>query len=90
VLYSDGGGKRRAALHPIYGRDRILRFVEGLRAKGSAVFSAQHAEPATLNGLPGFVFHTAEGTETLAIEVADGAIVAIYSVRNPDKVRHLS
>ena len=44
----------------------------------------------TLNGLPGFVFHTPEGTETVAFEIAGGTIVAIYSVRNPDKVRHLS
>jgi RNA polymerase sigma-70 factor (ECF subfamily) len=47
-------------------------------------------EPATLNGLPGFVLHTRRGTETLAVEIANGAIAAIYSVRNPDKVRHLS
>lgn len=47
-------------------------------------------EPTTLNGLPGFVFHAAEGTETLAVEVAGGVIVALYAVRNPDKVRHLS
>jgi hypothetical protein len=53
-------------------------------------FSGTRIEPATLNGLPGFVFHTAEGTETLALEIAEGAIVAIYAIRNPDKVRHLS
>jgi hypothetical protein len=47
-------------------------------------------ERATLNGLPGFVFHTSEGTETLAFEIARGAIVAIYAVRNPDKVSHLA
>lgn len=46
--------------------------------------------PATLNGLPGFVLHTAEGTETVALAIANGAIVAIYAVRNPDKVRHLT
>ena len=90
VLYSDGGGKRRAALNPIVGKDRILRFFAGLRAKGDGAFSAYRAEPTTINGLPGFVFHTAEGTETLAVEIADGAIVAIYTVRNPDKVRHLA
>jgi len=26
LLYTDGGGKRRAALNPIAGRDQILRF----------------------------------------------------------------
>ncbi len=44
----------------------------------------------SLNGLPGFVFHTAEGTETLALEVTDGRISALYSIRNPDKVAHLA
>lgn len=89
VLYSDGGGKRRAALNPIVGRDRILRFFGGLRAKNSGAFTAFRIDPTTLNGLPGFVFHTAEGAETLAVDVANGAIVAIYTVRNPDKLRHL-
>jgi len=60
-----------------------------VRAKGGDLAS-RRAEPATLNGLPGFVFHGAEGTEALAFEVAHGAIAAIYAVRNPDKVRHLS
>lgn len=89
VLYTDGGGKRRAALNPIYGADKIARFFDGVRTKGSS-FLEYRAEPTTLNGLPGFVFHTADGVETIAFEVAEGAIVAIYAVRNPDKVRHLS
>jgi RNA polymerase sigma-70 factor (ECF subfamily) len=90
VLYSDGGGKRRAALHPIVGKDKIVRFYEGVRTKGGAGAFARERVPATLNGLPGFVLHTAEGTETVAFEIEGGAIAAIYSVRNPDKVRHLS
>src|SRR3569623_216401 len=30
ILYTDGGGKRHAALNPIYGRDKILRFLTGV------------------------------------------------------------
>jgi RNA polymerase sigma-70 factor (ECF subfamily) len=90
VLHADGGGKRRTALNPIVGKDRILRYYEGIRTKGLGGLTAQSAQPATLNGLPGFVFQTAEGTETLAVEVANGAITALYWVCNPDKVRHLS
>ncbi len=90
VLYSDGGGKRAAALKPIVGRDRIRRFYEGLRKKSSGAFAARRADAVTLNGLPGFIFETADGTETLAFDVAGGLIVALYAVRNPDKVRHLS
>jgi RNA polymerase sigma-70 factor (ECF subfamily) len=90
VLYADGGGKKRAALNPIVGKDKIVRFYEGIRAKSSGGIAVNRATPATLNGLPGFVFDTADGKETLAIEVAGGAIVAIYNIRNPDKVRHLA
>jgi RNA polymerase sigma-70 factor (ECF subfamily) len=90
VLYSDGGGKRLAALNPIVGKERIARFYEGILAKNERAFSVQRMETTTLNGLPGFVFQTAEGIETAAFETAGGAIVAIYLVRNPDKVRHLS
>jgi RNA polymerase sigma-70 factor, ECF subfamily len=89
VLYTDGGGKRRASLNPIAGKANILRFYESVKAKGGAL-PAQRAEPTTLNGLPGFVYHTEEGAETLAFEIVSGAITAIYAVRNPDKLRHLS
>jgi len=57
---------------------------------GKGAFADHRAAPTVLNGLPGFVVHTPEGTKTVALEVADDRIVAIYSVRNPDKVRHLS
>lgn len=90
VLYADGGGKRRSALKPILGRERIMRYYQSQRIKSGGAFSAHRVDPATLNGLPGFVFHTAEGTETLALEVTESQVVAIYLVRNPDKVRHLS
>ncbi len=90
VYYADGGGKRRAALNPIAGKDRILRFFEGVQAKGTGGFSFDRVDAVTLNGLPGFVVHTPEGTETLAVEIANGLVVALYSVRNPDKVRHLA
>jgi RNA polymerase sigma-70 factor (ECF subfamily) len=91
VLYTDSGGKRRSALNPIVGKDRIVRFYDGVRTKATGgAFTAYRADPVALNGLPGFVFHTPEGTETLAVEIADGVIVAIYNIRNPDKVRHLA
>jgi RNA polymerase sigma-70 factor, ECF subfamily len=89
VLYSDGGGKRRSALNPIVGRDRILRFSEGIRTSGGGFPLVYETRRAALNGLPGFVFHTSEGTETIAFEIAQGKIIVIYAVRNPDKVGHL-
>ena len=54
VLMSDGGGKRRAALNPIQGRDRILRFLEGVQKKYPPVIEA--AREARINGMPGGYF----------------------------------
>jgi RNA polymerase sigma-70 factor (ECF subfamily) len=89
VFYTDGGGKRKAALNPIYGRDKIIRFFAAGLRKGGAIDPAT-VQRAWISGLPGFLIHGADGIETLAIEIVDGTIVALYGVRNPDKLRHLS
>jgi RNA polymerase sigma-70 factor (ECF subfamily) len=87
VFYSDGGGKRTAALNPLYGRDKIVRFFVGVRSKQPPITAARTAR---INGLPGYVLHTTEGVETLAVETDGARIVAIYVVRNPDKLKHLA
>jgi RNA polymerase sigma-70 factor (ECF subfamily) len=89
ILYTDGGGKRHAALNPIYGRDKIMRFLAGVTTKWPPP-PPKEIQQTTINGLPGFVFHTEEGVETLAFELDGDFIVAIYGVRNPDKVKHLA
>lgn len=88
ILYTDGGGKRQAALNPIYGRDKILRFFAGIASKNPPM---ARIELTTINGLPGFLFHVEGGApETMALEIDGDKIVAIYGVRNPDKLRHLA
>jgi RNA polymerase sigma-70 factor (ECF subfamily) len=43
-----------------------------------------------INGLPGFVTIEPDNTlQTTALQIEDGKIVAIYVMRNPDKLRHL-
>ena len=89
VLYSDGGGKRAAALNPIRGADKILRFVAGVTRKSPDLQNAQ-VRPATVNGLAGFVMREEDGAiDTMAFEHRDGRIVAIYIVRNPEKLGHV-
>ncbi|WP_395016602.1 sigma-70 family RNA polymerase sigma factor [Dongia sp.] len=88
-IYADGGGKRAAALAPILGFDAVMKVQERLaalfREKGSTLLRA-----GFINGLPGFVTREADGElQTTALEIEDGKIVAIYVVRNPDKLRHL-
>ena len=89
VLYSDGGGKRVAALNPIFGREKVLRFIEGVSRKGTGLATLE-ARAATVNGLPGFVLRGEDGAiDTIAFEWRDGRVTAIYITRNPDKLRHV-
>jgi RNA polymerase sigma-70 factor, ECF subfamily len=91
VLYSDGGGKRAAALNPIHGRDKIVRFFEGLARQGNLPPpGAVHR--IRLGGLPGIVVVDPAGAidTIMTADIRDGQVVTIYAVRNPDKLGHLS
>jgi len=89
VLYSDGGGKRAAALKPIYGAEKILRFLAGI-ARKSPSLSAMQTRPAIVNGLAGFVMREDDGSiDTMALEHRHGRIAAIYLIRNPEKLHHV-
>jgi RNA polymerase sigma-70 factor (ECF subfamily) len=89
TVWADGGGKRPAAPSPIVGLAEVLKLHTVL-----AQIFAQHPSKlvryGVINGLPGMV--TEEGDailQTTALEIVDGKVVAIYIVRNPDKLRHL-
>ena len=90
VMHTDGGGKRLAALNPIFGADKIIRFLVALAGKFEAAKTFTY-QPAWINGLPGYLLIWPDGEiQTVALEIAEGAIIAIYSVRNPDKLRHIA
>jgi RNA polymerase sigma-70 factor, ECF subfamily len=91
ILYSDGGGKRPAALNPIHGRDKIVRFFEGLAQAGNLP-PPEAVHRVRLHGLPGLVVIDRGGAiDTIAtLDIRDGRVVAIYAVRNPDKLAHIS
>lgn len=86
TLVSDGGGKALAALRPIYGADKIVRFFVGVtkdRRPEDFTF-----EDCWLNDAPAILIRELNGTvfATLGLEVDDGRIATVYSVRNPDKL----
>lgn len=88
-IHADGGGKRSAAMQPILGFDAVIKVHEQLaalfRKHGSTLVRA-----GFINGLPGFVTREADGElQSTALEIEDGKVVAIYIVRNPDKLAHL-
>jgi RNA polymerase sigma-70 factor (ECF subfamily) len=89
TLYADGGGKRTAAPRPIVGAAQVVEFQAAL----TRLFARQMSHLVRygfINGLPGFVTIEQDDTlQTTALEIADGRIVAIYVMRNPDKLRHV-
>ncbi|GAA2583539.1 sigma-70 family RNA polymerase sigma factor [Dactylosporangium fulvum] len=79
VVWSDGGGKARAARNPIFGRAKTIRFciaVAGRMAGMSAI---------ELNGEPGLLVD-GHHRYSLSIAVVDGRVHDVYLVANPDKL----
>ena len=59
-------------------------------ARKNPALAAMAARPATVNGLPGFVLRESDGSiDTMAVEHRGGRIVAIYLMRNPEKLQHV-
>jgi RNA polymerase sigma-70 factor, ECF subfamily len=89
TVYADGGGKRPAARQPIVGFDGVIR----LHASLALIYAEKMSRIVRygfINGLPGFVTIEQDDTlQTTALEIEDCKIVAIYVMRNPDKLRHL-
>lgn len=87
VLYADGGGKVQAAINPIYGADRVARFLAGISTKGVAGTNIEYRE---INRQPGYLVFRAGALEgAITFDVADGQIQAIYLISNPDKLAAL-
>jgi RNA polymerase sigma-70 factor (ECF subfamily) len=88
-VYADGGGKISAATHPIIGIDRVVQLHASL-ARLFAEKMSRIVRYGVISGLPGFVTIEQDDTlQTTALQIEDDKIVAIYVVRNPDKLRHL-
>jgi RNA polymerase sigma-70 factor (ECF subfamily) len=88
VLWADGGGRVKAALQPLYGATRIARFSIAIASKEPPEVRTR---PVRVNGDPGFQTDTAAGPRgVVAFELAEGLIVGIRIVVNPDKLRHLA
>ncbi len=89
VAYGDGGGKEPAAREPIYGRDRVLRFLRGISRAARAV--GVRVRPTEINGQAGGMMFDSSGSliNVVVLDIADGQIQSVRSIINPDKLRHL-
>jgi RNA polymerase sigma-70 factor, ECF subfamily len=89
VMYGDGGGKAPAARTPIHGREQVARLLRGLAR--TAERWVTDVRLAQVNGQPGLLAYGHDGNlfGVITFDYADGQVVAIRSVINPDKLRHL-
>ena len=87
VALTDGGGRKTAALNPIYGANKVARFFIGVA--GKAAGRKSRIEPAMINGSVGALLYLdGELDLTLSVSIDGEKIAAVYLVRNPDKLRH--
>lgn len=87
IVYSDGGGRVRAAGRPITSADHVSRFFIGIwpRLPADTEWSR-----AIINACPGFLMRSqGEVYGACSFDVRQNLIHDIYIVLNPDKLRHL-
>lgn len=86
IMYTDGGGVVTAARKPIYGAEKIARFMVRVQNKPRFPTDLSYT-PVLVNGDPGVLMEDeAEGfLSIVAIEVADGAVQAVRFFNNPER-----
>ncbi|MET9036765.1 RNA polymerase sigma-70 factor [Streptomyces mirabilis] len=88
VLVSDGGGLKQAALRPISGADKVVRFIVGGTGKAEGTLTS---DPTVVNGNPALVLRLdGEVDGIMAIRVEDARITGLYYVRNPEKLTRVA
>lgn len=81
---SDGGGKLRAAVHPICGADAVARFVVALLAGQPGTEVAVES----VNGRTGLVLRQEDqAVVVVGMSVAGAMVTAVWIVLNPDKLQ---
>lgn len=89
LLVSDGGGKVRAAIFPIVGRERVLAFLQGVIPKG---FLGDERRLASVNGQLGIVTYEAGRVRSVVsfqMDEAKERLERIYVQLNPEKLGHV-
>jgi RNA polymerase sigma-70 factor (TIGR02957 family) len=84
VLLTDGGGVKKAALRPILGREKVVRFLDAVAPEGV------QADVVVVNGASALrllIDGEVDGIGTMLVE--DGLVTGLYIVRNPEKLRRL-
>ena len=90
VMHADGGGIAKATMNPVFGLEKAIRLVLGLKKKFPNPDDTV-ARLARINGAPGIVLsHGGVVFQTMGLEIVDGRIAAVYTMRNPEKLARLN
>lgn len=84
TLWSDGGGRARAALNPVHGADRVGRLLLGIQRKPA---QPPRMLQANVNGQPGILRYIGGQLHSvITLAVAEGRIRQVFLVVNPEKL----
>ena len=84
---ADGGGKARAALKPVVGRDAVARFVLGVLGRYAAELRFEHVN---VNGETGLALYAGDHLMSVTSIRTDGAhILEVFSTLNPEKLSQI-
>jgi RNA polymerase sigma-70 factor, ECF subfamily len=89
-LFSDGGGKRNAALKPLFGFEKVHKFFFGVMQLTENQGEEFEFVPAFVNGVPAALILRKADRSLDSIqyfECDDAVITRLLLVRNPDKLR---
>jgi RNA polymerase sigma-70 factor (ECF subfamily) len=87
-LWADGGGQVAAALKPLHGAMKVVRFLLAIQQKWLPTARAHVIE---INGQSSILIRSGSDIHSvMTFEIVEGYIQTIYSVRNPEKLKRLS
>lgn len=87
VATSDGGGRMPSAQRPVYGKDRVARFIAGVSRKEAY----DRLEPVFINGEPGALLWRGGRLLTAAVfAMGPAGVVDLFLLRNPEKLRRVT
>ena len=89
-LFNDGGGKRSAALKPLFGLAKVVKFLIGVTELPEAKQNEYEYRPVFVNGYPAAIIFNKTTNEPDSMQYIDfegHEIIRLLNVRNPDKLR---
>jgi RNA polymerase sigma-70 factor (ECF subfamily) len=87
VIMSDGGGKAKAAMNALEGKEKAVLFLSGVFTR---FYANEHIEKGQVNHHPALFYYVDGKLITCQIfAVQNGTISGVYFMRNPDKLAAL-